>query len=57
MDLGKKYERITAATRILRISASYESFVVGQTFVLLMTICGKNSPLLVASERSEHTKR
>jgi len=51
MDLGKKYERITAPTRNWRFSASYDSFVVQQTLVLRMNICGKNRQLLVAANR------
>ena len=51
MDLGKKYERITAPTRNWRFSASYDSFVVQQTLVLRMNICGKNRQLLVAAKR------
>jgi hypothetical protein len=31
--------------------ASYDSFVVNQTFVLRMNICGKNRQLLVAANR------
>jgi hypothetical protein len=41
----------TAATRNWRFSASYDSFVVQQTFVLRMNICGKNRQLLVAANR------
>ena len=42
---------ITAPTRNWRFSASYDSFVVKQTFVLRMNICGKNRQLLVAAKR------
>jgi hypothetical protein len=42
---------ITAPTRNWRFSASYDSFVVNQTFVLRMNICGKNRQLLVAAKR------
>jgi len=42
---------ITAPTRNWRFSASYDSFVVVQTFVLRMNICGKNRQLLVAAKR------
>ena len=42
---------ITAPTRNWRFSASYDSFVVNQTFVLRMNICGKNRQLLVAANR------
>ena len=40
---------ITAPTKNWRFSASYDSFVVAQTFVLRMNICGKNRQLLVAA--------
>ena len=42
---------ITAPTRNWRFSASYDSFVVVQTFVLRMNICGTNRQLLVAAKR------
>jgi hypothetical protein len=42
---------ITAPTKNWRFSASYDSFVVNQTFVLRMNICGKNRQLLVAANR------
>jgi hypothetical protein len=42
---------ITAPTKNWRFSASYDSFVVSQTFVLRMNICGKNRQLLVAAKR------
>ena len=42
---------ITAPTRNWRFNASYDSFVVNQTFVLRMNICGKNRQLLVAAKR------
>ena len=42
---------ITAPTRNWRFSASYDSFVVKQTFVLRMNICGNNRQLLVAANR------
>ena len=42
---------ITAPTRNWRFSASYDSFVVQQTFVLRMNICGKYRQLLVAANR------
>jgi hypothetical protein len=42
---------ITAPTRNWRFSASYDSFVVNQTFVHRMNICGKNRQLLVAAKR------
>jgi len=42
---------ITAPTRNWRFSASYDSFVVKQTFVLRMKFSGKNRQLLVAAKR------
>jgi hypothetical protein len=42
---------LTAPTRNWRLSASYDSFVVNQTFVLRMNICGKNRQLLEAAKR------
>jgi len=42
---------ITAPTKNWRFSASYDSFVVNQTFVIRMNICGKNRQLLVAANR------
>ena len=47
----KNNEGITAPTKNWRFSASYDSFVVNQTFVLRMNICGKNRQLLVAAKR------
>jgi hypothetical protein len=42
---------ITAPTKNWQFSASYDSFVFNQTFVLSMNICGKNRQLLVAAKR------
>jgi hypothetical protein len=42
---------ITAPTRNWRFCASYDSFVVQQTFVLRMNICGSKRQLLVAAKR------
>ena len=47
----KNNEHLTAPTKNWRFSASYDSFVVNQTFVLRMNICGKNRQLLVAAKR------
>ncbi len=47
----KNNEHLTAPTKNWRLSASYDSFVVNQTFVLRMNICGKNRQLLVAAKR------
>lgn len=44
-------QQLTAPTKNWRFSASYDSFVVNQTFVLRMNICGKNRQLLVAANR------
>ena len=44
-------QHLTAPTKNWRFSASYDSFVVAQTFVLRMNICGKNRQLLVAAKR------
>ncbi|MFN5209348.1 MAG: hypothetical protein ACK5D8_07645, partial [Bacteroidota bacterium] len=44
-------ETLTAPTRNWRFSAPHDSFVVAQTFVLRMNICGKNRQLLVAANR------
>jgi len=47
----KNNEHLTAPTKNWRFSASYDSFVVNQTFVLRMNICGKNPPLRQAAKR------
>ncbi len=39
----------TAPTRNWRFSDSYNIFVVNQTFVLRMNICGENRQLLVSA--------
>jgi hypothetical protein len=49
--LTTEHQLPTAPTRNWRFSASYDSFVVNQTFVLRMNICGKNRQLLVAANR------
>ena len=48
---SQERQPITAPTKNWRFSASYNSFVVASTFVLLMNICGKNRQLLVAAKR------
>ena len=48
---------ITAPTRNWRFSAPYVSFVVKQTFVLRMNICGENRQLLVAATRYQQAYR
>jgi len=47
----KKKLHITAPKKYWRFSASYDSFVVEQTFVLRMNICGENRQLLLAANR------
>jgi hypothetical protein len=47
----KEGQLITAPTKNWRFGASYDSFLVNQTFVLRMNICGKNRQLLVAANR------
>ena len=49
--MTEKKQLITAPTRNWRFSASYDSFVVAQKFVLRMNICGKKRLLLVAAKR------
>jgi len=49
--VGKASQQLTAPTRNWRFSASYESFLVKQTLVLRMNICGENRQLLVAANR------
>jgi hypothetical protein len=45
----KEGQLITAPTKNWRFSASYDSFVGNQTFLLRMNICGKNRQLLVSA--------
>jgi hypothetical protein len=47
----KKGERLTAVWRNGGFSASYDSFVVQQTVVLRINICGENPPLRQAAKR------
>jgi hypothetical protein len=47
----KVCQQLTAPKRNWRFSASYDSFVVQQTLVLRMNICGKNRQLLLAAKR------
>jgi hypothetical protein len=47
----RERQPITAPTRNWRFSASYDSFVVAQTFVLRMNICSKNRQLRQARNR------
>jgi len=46
-----KKRPITAPTKNWRFSASYDSFVVNQSLVLRISICGKNRRLLVTAKR------
>ena len=50
-DIGQERQPVTAVWRNGGFSASYDSFVVAQTFVLRMNICGKNPPLRQAAKR------
>jgi hypothetical protein len=50
-ELKNKAQHLTAPTKNWRFCSSYDSFVVNQTFVLRMNICGKNRQLLVAANR------
>ena len=47
----KKGEVLTAPTKNWRFGASYNSFVVQQTLVLRINICGENRQLLLAANR------
>jgi len=49
--VAKEAQQVTAPTKNWRLSASYDSFVVQQTFVLRMNICVENRQLLVAAKR------
>jgi hypothetical protein len=51
IHVDKENQPITAPTKNWRFGASYDSFVVNQTFVLRKNICGKNRQLLVAAKR------
>jgi hypothetical protein len=60
LDIGEYYNKnqpITAPTRNWRFSASYDSFVVKQTVVLRMKICGENRQLFVAANHYRQAKR
>ena len=45
------HKQVTAPTRNWRLSASYDSFMVAQTFVLRRKFSGENRQLLVAANR------
>jgi len=47
----KEGQHLTAVWRNGGFSASYDSFVVNQTFVLRINICGENPPLRQAAKR------
>jgi len=49
--LTYKNERLTAPTKNWRLGASYDGFVVQQTVVLRIIICGKNRHLRQAANR------
>jgi hypothetical protein len=51
MESVTNAQLLTAPTKNWRFSASYDSFMVQQTFVLRMNICGKNRQLLIAANR------
>ena len=44
-------QHLTAPTQKWRFSASYDSFVANQTFVIRMKFSGENRQLLVAANR------
>jgi hypothetical protein len=44
-------QHLTAPTQKAGFRASYDSFVVNQTFVLRLDICGENRQLLLAPNR------
>jgi len=48
---GQERQHLTAPKKNWRLGASYASFVVQQTFVLRMSICGENRQLLLAANR------
>jgi len=48
---GQERQLVTAPKRNWRFSSSYDSYMVKQTLVLRMNICGKNRQLLVAANR------
>ena len=48
---SQERQPITAPTKNWRFSASYDSFVVNQNFVLRMKFSGKNRQLLLAANR------
>jgi hypothetical protein len=51
MDLGKKYERITAPTRNWRFSVSYDSLVVAESSVLRNNICAEKPAHRTSAKR------
>jgi len=48
---GQERQHLTAPIKKWRFSASYDSFVVQQTFVLRINICGENRHLRQAAPR------
>jgi len=55
--MKKEHQHLTAPKKNWRLGASYDSFVVEQTFVLRMNICGKNRQLLIAANRWAQVKK
>ena len=53
----KERQPITAVWRNGGFSASYDSFVVEQTLVLRINICGENPPLRQAANRYGQVKQ
>lgn len=50
-DRPKEAQQVTAAWRNGGCSASYDSFLIKQTVVLRINICGENPPLRQAAKR------
>jgi hypothetical protein len=50
-DRKKEGQQVTAPKKNWRFGASYDRFVVQQTFVLRKNICGENRQLLLAAKR------
>jgi len=55
--LTNNSQQVTAVWQKWRFSASYDSFVVKQTFVLRMNICGENRHLRQAAAVTPNCKR
>jgi len=50
-EIKKEGQQVTAPKKNWRLGVSYDSFVVEQTLVLRMNICGENRQLLLAANR------